>query len=109
MVSFSCTYGILYIAGWFRWFLSVVHMVYCILQVGLDGSPCFHQYVLWSRKLASCPNSLPILDACERQYFATGDFATGDALPILYYESIHPEMQYPEDHVEDLSVSFLLL
>ena len=44
MVSFSCTYGILYIAGWFRWFLSVVHMVYCILQVGLDG---FFQLYIW--------------------------------------------------------------
>ena len=74
-------------------------MVYCILQVGLDGSPCFHQYVLWSRKFASCPNFLPILDARERQYFAK--IVTGEALPILYYESIHPEMQYPEDHGED--------
>ena len=32
-----------------------------------------------------------------------------DALPVLYSdESIHPDMQYPQDHV-DLGLSFLLL
>ena len=52
----------------------------------MDGSPCFHQFILWSRKLATCCNFLPVFDQKQRQNYAT--IALGESLSIEKYESL---------------------
>ena len=61
----------------------------------MDGSPCFHQYLLWSRKMAKCFNFLPFFDAHQRQVFAK--IALGDCLDITFYQSLHGNNEQIEE------------
>uniref|UniRef100_A0A7M5V903 SWIM-type domain-containing protein n=1 Tax=Clytia hemisphaerica TaxID=252671 RepID=A0A7M5V903_9CNID len=58
-------------------------------EVGLDGSVCKHQYVVWSHKLGKGRNFLPYLNAEERKGYAY--IAIGKSLPDSYYEGIHSD------------------
>ena len=60
----------------------------CECFVGRDGSPCAHQYVLWSENVSDSVNFIPYFSKEERQRFAR--IAMGTALPLSYYENLHP-------------------
>ena len=59
----------------------------CECPVGVDGSPCFHQYLLWSRQLATNLNFVPIFDENTRQKFAV--IAIGKSLNSKFYQPLH--------------------
>ena len=59
----------------------------CGCKHGMDGSPCKHQYLLWSSKTCSSPNFLPFTSSEERMYFSR--LATGSTLPPEMYEGLH--------------------
>ena len=59
----------------------------CGCFIGMDGSPCKHQYVLWYNKVDTCPNFLPFFSPSERMH--AGTVATGRALPLHMYEGVH--------------------
>lgn len=59
----------------------------CACQIGRDGSPCKHQFILWSNQLSESRNFLPYFNSEERQKYAV--IATGSALDISYYEGLH--------------------
>ena len=35
---------------------------HCECSVGIDGSPCWHQFILWSHGFSCCPNFLQRFD-----------------------------------------------
>ena len=37
----------------------------CECSIGCSGSPCKHQYILWSLRKANCPNFIPVFDPLE--------------------------------------------
>ena len=59
----------------------------CECPAEKDGSPCWHQFCLWSSGFASCPNFLSNFDKTERQKFA--EIVIGSSLDSLYYETLH--------------------
>ena len=59
----------------------------CECFIAKDGSPCWHQFCLWSSGLATCPNFLPHFDKAERQKFA--EIAIGASLESSYYDTLH--------------------
>ena len=58
----------------------------CSCEVGKDGSPCKHQYMLWAAKRAKCLNFVPVNSPEDRQKLAK--IAIGEALPLSYYTSL---------------------
>ena len=68
------------------------------MQVDMDGSSCFHQYLLWSRKLATCPNFLPLFDQTQQQHFAKIDI--GESLEI---DCLHESQNFIEQERNDNS------
>ena len=57
------------------------------MTIGKDGSPCKHQYMLWTAKRAKCFNFVPINSPEDRQKLAK--IAIGEALPLpLHYISL---------------------
>lgn len=66
----------------------------CSCEVGKDGSPCKHQYMLWAAERANCINFIPIASPKDRQNLA--QIAIGEALPLSFYTSLRdtnpPEM-----------------
>ena len=46
--------------------------------IGCDGSPCAHQFVLWSENIADSVNFIPLY--CQR----SARIALGTALPLTY-------------------------
>ena len=65
----------------------------CSCEVGKDGSPCKHQYVLWSANLAHCLNFVPISQPEERQKWAW--IAIGESLPLSRYKNLRDQ----DDHL----------
>ena len=59
----------------------------CECKKGLDGSPCKHQYLLWSNRISGSPNFLPFFSATDRMHFSK--LATGSTLQPEMYEGIH--------------------
>ena len=59
----------------------------CECPVGCDGSPCVHQYFLWSNSIAESSNFIPAFSEEKRQQFAK--VALGFSLPLSYYEGLH--------------------
>ena len=42
----------------------------CECSVGIDGSPCWHKLILWSRGFSFCPNYLQRFDNSQGKTFA---------------------------------------
>ena len=59
----------------------------CECPVGLNGSPCKHQYFLWSNNIADSLNFIPRFNKEERKKFV--EIAYGHSLPVSFYESLH--------------------
>ena len=55
----------------------------CSCEIRKDGSPCKHQYMLWTAKRAKCFNFVRINSPEDRQKLAK--IAIGEALPLSYY------------------------
>ena len=75
----------------------------CECHVGLNGSPCKHQFFLWSNNLADSLNFIPRFNKEERKKFV--EIAYGYSLPISYYESLHrtdDRAVNNEEHVNDV-------
>ena len=59
----------------------------CECFIGCDGSPCPHQFVLWSENTAISVNFISFTSKDEWQRFAR--IALGTTLPLMFYESLH--------------------
>ena len=59
----------------------------CECSIGTSGSPCKHQYILWSLRKANCPNFIPVFDPLEREKFAF--IALGESCEPQMYEGLH--------------------
>ena len=59
----------------------------CECQVGMNGSPCKHQYILWVKNISTCTNFLPLFNVSQRQKFA--EIATGQSMSLHFYEGLH--------------------
>lgn len=62
----------------------------CQCSVGLDGSPCKHQFILWANKLSDGVNFLPVFSKIQRQMFAK--IAIGSSMPLDLYEGLHDRL-----------------
>ena len=62
----------------------------CQCKIGMNGSPCKHQYILWAHKLADAVNFLPVLSKEQRQLYA--EIAIGMSLSLQYYEGLHDQI-----------------
>ncbi|XP_066936103.1 uncharacterized protein [Clytia hemisphaerica] len=71
----------------------------CECKAGLDGSPCWHQYLLWSKGISTSSNFLPRFDKFERQKFA--EIAFGKSLESSYYNPLHISIM--AEDIEDTS------
>ena len=73
---------------------------YCECTVGLNGSACKHQYMLWLNKKASGCNFIPIFSKNERKRFA--EVAIAKSMPMNYYEGLHDQvMMNPSSKIVD--------
>ena len=59
----------------------------CECSVGIDESPCWYQFILWSRGFSCCPNFLPRFDNSQRKRFP--EIAVGSSLEHSFYDIIH--------------------
>ena len=59
----------------------------CECTIGMDGSPCWHQFIIWSNGISYSINFLPRFDSAQRQRFA--EIAIGATLNPAFYDSIH--------------------
>ena len=74
----------------------------CSCEVGMDGSPCPHQYFLWVEGLdSSITNLFPIFSAADRKFFA--HIACGSSLPIQFYEPLHSSINQSTQSSADAS------
>ena len=72
----------------------------CECPVGSEGSPCFHQYLLWSQQIATNYNFVPKFDEKARQKFAF--IAIGKSLNQEIYKPLHtPSLKRLSDCLED--------
>ena len=69
----------------------------CSCENGKDGSPCKHQYVLWSANLASCINFVPVSQPARHQKLAW--IAIERSLPLSFYNNLRT----PDDSIEPTS------
>ena len=67
----------------------------CDCEVGSDGSPCKHQYLLWTTHKSGNSNFLPYLSAEERKMYSY--LAIGETLPDVYYEGLHDHFTQESD------------
>ena len=58
----------------------------CSCEIGKDGSPCKHQYVLWSANRAHCINFVPVSQPVMRQKLAW--IAIERSLPLSFYNNL---------------------
>ena len=59
----------------------------CECPIGLDGSPCAHQYFLWADNISDSLNFAPVFNEKNRQHFAK--IALGSSFPLSFYEGLH--------------------
>ena len=62
----------------------------CQCKIGINGSPCKHQYILWVNKLCVAVNFLPVFSREQRQMYA--EVAIGSTLPLHFYEGLHDQV-----------------
>ena len=73
----------------------------CDCVIGMNGAPCKHQYLLWSTRMATSPNFLPIVSPSGRERIAK--MATNSSLPTEMYEGIHDRnlaLPMPANNIE---------
>ena len=75
----------------------------CECSVGIDGSPCWHQLILWSRGFSFCPNFLPRFDNSQRKRFA--EITIGSSLEDSFYDTIHPCSEPEPPHIAEPSMN----
>jgi hypothetical protein len=63
---------------------------FCQCKVGVNGSPCKHQYILWANHLSAAVNFLPVFSKGQRKLYA--EIAIGATLPLHYYEGLHDQL-----------------
>jgi hypothetical protein len=75
----------------------------CQCKIGINGSPCKHQYILWAHKLADGVNFLPVFSKEQRQLYA--QIAIEMSLPLQYYEGVHDQvltLPHPAEQSSDV-------
>lgn len=79
----------------------------CSCEVGKDGSPCRHQFILWSANVAHCINFVPVAQPQVRQQLAW--IAIGDSLPLSCYKNLRTQddqnQESSEVHVPTMQVT----
>ena len=68
----------------------------------IDGLPCWHQFILWSRGFSCCPNFLPRSDI-QRKRFA--EIAIGSSLQDPFYDTIHPSSESEPQQIAEPSIN----
>ena len=63
---------------------------FCQCKVGINGSPCKHQYILWVNHLSAAVNFLPVFSKEQRKMYA--EIAIGATLPLHFYEGLHDQL-----------------
>lgn len=63
---------------------------FCQCKIGVNGSPCKHQYVLWVNKLSIATNFLPVFSKEQRNMYA--EIAIGATFPLHLYEGLHDQV-----------------
>ena len=74
----------------------------CSCEVGKDGSPCKHQYVLWCSNLAHCINFVPVAQPDVRQKLAW--IAIGESLPLSHYQPLRDQASKENEDSDCLAV-----
>ena len=69
---------------------------YCTYPIGLNGSPCKHQRLIWANLRVQSQNFLPYFSKEERQKYAY--IAYGQSLPLDFYEGLHDRVM-PRDQI----------
>lgn len=77
---------------------------FCSCENGKDGSPCKHQYLLWSANIAHCINFVPVDQPHMRKKLAW--VAIGNSLHISYYKNLRDRDD--QDDNENSTVSSLI-
>lgn len=63
---------------------------FCQCKIGVNGSPCKHQYILWVNKLSVAVNFLPVFSKEQRMMYA--EIAIGATFPLHFYEGLHDKV-----------------
>ena len=63
---------------------------FCRCKIGVNSSPCKHQYVLWVNKLSVATNFLPVFSKKQRKMYAK--IAIGATFPLHFYEVLHDQV-----------------
>ena len=63
---------------------------FCQCKIGVNGSPCKHQYILWVNKLSVAVNFLPVFSKEQRMMYA--EIAIGATFPLHFYEGLHDQV-----------------
>ena len=76
----------------------------CECYIGSDGSPCWHQFILWSNGMATSSNFLPHFDKFERKKYA--EIAIGSSLETSYYDPLHSIADKNNEDIPDLTENY---
>ncbi|XP_028513981.1 uncharacterized protein LOC114574759 [Exaiptasia diaphana] len=76
---------------------------FCSCESGKDGSPCKHQYVLWSANIAHCLNFVPVDQPDIRKKLAW--IAIGNSLDISYYKNLRNQDNKDDNENATIPVS----
>lgn len=74
----------------------------CSCEVGKDGSPCKHQYVLWCSNIAHSINFVPVAQPDVRQKLAW--IAIGESLPLSHYQPLRDQVGHKNQDSDCLAV-----
>ena len=74
----------------------------CSCEVGKDGSPCKHQYVLWCSNIAHCINFVPVAQPDVRQKLAW--IAIGESLPLSHHQPLRDQASKENEDSDCLAV-----
>ena len=70
----------------------------CECSQGINGSTCWHQFLLWSNGINSSPNFMPVNDPNEKKRIT--EIAIGVSLAPHYYDNIHNVQNIPSQEFE---------
>ena len=73
----------------------------CECYIGCDGSPCAHQFVLWSENTADSVNFVPFTSTDEHQRLAR--IAIGKDLQLTIHEPLYSSVRNEVDVVDFFS------
>lgn len=75
----------------------------CECLVGIDGSPYWHQFILWCRGFSCYPNFLPLFDNSRKKRFA--EIAIGSSLESSFYHATHPCSEPEPSQIAEPSIN----